>query len=364
MRIVQLLVAMSQPMQRVRLRALGGQVGLAVVAEAATASQATQLAAEFNPDLILCDAQILNDPATALFCRQRRADNISRFVLVSPGAAAPADPTTVPVSGVLAASLSPGAMRQRLLDIYSTPLKQRNSRGQVEQQPKDVSGLADRFMIVPQQSSQSAQAAPGDTKTLGELDAARAAPEAPSVAAGRRRRSPPRDRLERMLADAKVEVRQSGERDAVTGLPTAKVMGRAMQALNEAGCPSAILVLRLWSANTMSLDRQTVNGALRSTSGALQANVRHGDIVCRLDDLTFAAVMPGLEPQQDPQPIARIRRAIDGILEGHRADGLEIRLATGSGYWSPPMNPNEAFEQAWKNMLESRRGRGTAPTAM
>jgi GGDEF domain-containing protein len=158
-----------------------------------------------------------------------------------------------------------------------------------------------------------------------------------------------------MLAEAKLEVRQRGDRDAVTGLPTAKVMGRALQALNEAGCSSAILVARLWPAAPETVDAAAINAALRSMSGALQANVRQGDVVCRLDDLTFAAVMPGLERDLNEQPIARILAAINGILQSHRAEGRDIRLAIGTGYWLPPMNPAEPFEQAWHAMLSNRR---------
>ena len=362
MRIVQLLVAVTQPMQRVRLRSLGSETGLALVAEAATGMQAAELALEFNPDLILCDEQILNDPATELFCLRRKADNISRFVVVTSGTTAPPSKRNIPISGVLPVNMPPSAMREQLLAIYRTPMQRGRGIRQDDLLPKVITGLEDRFVIVSNPdlnasqnlSDQPAEAMYGAVSAAVEPVPAHATMRL-SRDAGRRRSSALRDRLETLLAEAKSETHQQGERDSVTGLPTSKVMGRALKALTDAGCPSAIVVVQIWSTTPRAIDSRVITAAFRSTSGALQANVRRGDVVCRLDDMTFAVVMPGLERESDIPAVDRICTAVDGILQNHRSDDRNIRFATGTGYWSPPMSPTEPFEEAWRGMLANRR---------
>jgi len=363
MRVARLLIAVSQPLLRVRLHALGSQASLAVVAEAVTAEQAADMALALNPDLILCDELIMNDSALERFLVQRTADNASRFVLISSGTAVPSPASEVPLAGTIPMSILPTAMREQLLRIYDSPMNGSSTSRHGGSIPRAVAGLEHRFVIAGEDDRNQNMAPWREQRSAEVDDAVPATPELepPGHAtggggiAGRRRRSKRRDRLESLLAEAKTEIRKHGERDSITGLPTAKVMDRALQALTEAGCPSAIVVVQICRASDGGEDPGAINSALRSTSGALQANVRRGDVVCLLDDMTFAVIMPGLDREASVQPIDRISAAVEGILRNHRIYDHDIFAATGSGYWTPPMSPTEPVEQAWRNMLASRQ---------
>jgi diguanylate cyclase len=171
----------------------------------------------------------------------------------------------------------------------------------------------------------------------------------------RRPRSSQHDRLAELLMLMQSSRSEEGT-DAVTGLGNKRTLGMALRALPNVNLPAAVVVVDLWyrlgtAPPTAALMQDAM---LRAVGGTLRATVRQGDLICRLDGLTFAIVMPGLDKTTMAVPLQRIREAMSRLRLAPNEGSSEPLVAIGTGFWEPGLPPAHPLEVGWQAMLAQR----------
>ncbi len=102
--------------------------------------------------------------------------------------------------------------------------------------------------------------------------------------------------------------------------------------------------------------------ALRMASGALRANVRQGDVACRLEGLGFALVLPGVEVSSISEPLQRLHAALRLVRAHHNSGGEALDAGVGMGFWTPDVAPSLALRTALQETaaIRARERAGTA----
>src|SRR5579863_9324184 len=83
--VIRVLVAMSSPLIRLRLKhALAMSGSIKVVAEAIDPQQTADLASQVQPHIILCDERVIEHPAFQALFSNKRTKAAYRVVLITP----------------------------------------------------------------------------------------------------------------------------------------------------------------------------------------------------------------------------------------------------------------------------------------
>ena len=375
------LLAMSSPLVRVRLRhVLLQDPSIILVGEATDGPQAAQVTLDRAPQIILCDERILADPSIEALFSPRMGKVNYRVVVVAANARTVNRAGPVPVVAVLPIDLPGEEMGGELqlalrvdVDHSDPPLA-----------PRRVAGMEHRFVSA--DNFQTDDPMPGDKKTellqrmppqpgkrtptqgmptqglsrtpgsgLTHLSTAGLTLRTTRLGGvSRRNQDAAQDRLSSLLRAIQSE--QVLQRDVVTGLANTKALGNALRVLPTVGHPAAVVVVDLWYAPGTSVpsDSRIQEGILRSAGAALRANTRQEDMVCRLDGMTFAIVMPGLDGGTAPTPLGRLREAMDRLRPATEERPYALSVALGVGLWEPGMPAALPLERAWRAMVAER----------
>jgi GGDEF domain-containing protein len=356
--LLRIMIAVSAPLPRARLRnILLQQEGIEILWEEASGSLAVQRATDARPNIFLCDEKMLEDPVVETFAQGPSGMAVCSFVLVT------ANTTSISYRGPIRLSAvirldTPGPRLAEQLFALVTPA----GPSAKALTPRRVAGMQGRFLIsgeLPKSAwSPTIEGRPNEASNPGEASKTPTQTD-PLITrqlnpSGRRRRSPRRDALTERLAAIQVDFEQ--HRDYVTGLANTKVLGRALRALPEIAYPAAIIVVHLWnvSPDGAPLNIPVDAAVLRRASAALRANLRQEDVVCRLQGVSFAVIMPGIDELVSRLPLQRIRAAFDGFRVARQANTPALAVAIGVGYWAPPMTAAEPLDQAWQAMVADR----------
>jgi diguanylate cyclase (GGDEF)-like protein len=312
-----------------------------------------------KPDIVLCDERMLADPAMQRIAISMAGASTGEFVLLAQNPVAVTSIGEVAVAATLALDTPLIALKESMVKIVGARLQRENP----DAYKPVVASLDSRFAMA--RNYRFTHAAPSDLSHRQPLDAAPdqsqpatgATPISmqPQADDGRRHASIIHNKLTMRLSE--VQAQSDGERDAVTGLPNSRVLGRALQTLTDVGYPSAIVVIHLWyaSATGTELSGNELSAVLRSASASLLANVRQQDVVCRIDSATFAVVLPGVVSNNQTEPVERIRHAVASTLRKYNSASGVLHAATGVGYWTAPQSATQPLESAWGAMIQELR---------
>lgn len=345
---VRVLLAMSSPLVRARLRrALQADETVLVVEEAGDAEQAVRGAMHSAPQLLLCDERIVMHAALGELFRTRKP--LYRIVLVSANPRVNLHAYPVPISGLIPLDMDPEEMGARLRFALRTADEQPAA-------PPRVKGMEHRFVVAEGVAQRGSTLIGGATHALEDPDTVRAQARTVKLdTETRRRQEPAQDRLAAVLR----AMQQEGglqRRDPVTGLANTKALGLGLRALPDLNHPTALVILDLWYAAGTQAPQSAAaqDDVLRGIAAALRANVRQDDMICRIDGMTFAIVMPGLDPKTAPGPLSRLRRSMSRLQFNATATGPGPVIAIGVGYWREGIPPSQPLEIGWQAMLAER----------
>lgn len=335
------LLAISSPLVRMRLRhALQTDPRFRIANVATDPAHAVEQIEAVQPELVVCDERMLQDPSVATLLQSRRAGAAHKVVLIAGNTRAYQREGGVPLVAVLPIDLPAEELSDRLYDAGVAKPKADPAR----QKPQRVTGMEHRFMIA-DDPQRAAQTTPLSTGNLGR----------PQVA-NRRTRSALSDQLAAVLRN--VQSDNSGQqRDPITGLTNTRGLGLALRALPNVNQAAAVVVIDLWYATDALVPANVAqqHAFMRGVGALIRANVRQDDLVCRIDGMSFAVVLPGIDPATAAFPTHRLRGALRGLkLPGSRSnDGLLI--AMGLGFWQPGLPAAAPLDEAWQAMLSQRR---------
>ncbi len=154
--------------------------------------------------------------------------------------------------------------------------------------------------------------------------------------------------LERAIANARFHARTRQHRnfDEETGLPNANYLGRRIdQELARAAGRSGVLALALCRLENLAelrqaLDPAHADRALLQTAEALRAHLRDFDVLARVGDAEFAALLP--DPGDDPeQHVAGLARRVAETLSQQAVLQEPIRLSLAFGYAVYPQDGDD-----------------------
>jgi GGDEF domain-containing protein/DNA-binding NarL/FixJ family response regulator len=377
--VIRVLVAMSSPLIRLRLKhALAMGATIRVVAEAIDPQQTADLVAQVEPHIILCDERVLEHAAfQALFSNKRNKVQY-RVVLVTPNIRAGARGGTVPITALLPIDLPAEELVMRLHTAMAIDI---NEKPPPSAPSSQVTELKHRFVIAEQKPPPPSQrtsplppSLPGDsappplrsTELLNE-DGTMVLPTMPYQTQTMRQtrgfedrrhiRKARHDRLAEVLLTMQSSRAVEGL-DSITGLGNKRTLGMALRALPSVNLPAAVVVVDLWYRLGTAPPTATImqDAILRAVGGTLKATVRQGDLICRLDGLTFAIVMPGLDKTTMSIPLQRMREAMSRLRLAPGERGSEPLVAMGVGFWEPGLPPAHPLEVGWQAMLAQRDG--------
>lgn len=387
MATARVLLALSSPLVRVRLRHLLQQdPTISLVGEVTDGSQAAQAAVDRQPQLILCDERILADPGLQALFSPRMGKTSLRVVVIAANVRAVTRPERVPVVAVLPIDLPAedvGLELHQALRVDLTPSQPAPAA--------PVVGMEHRFVSTDNFKAEDGHGAPG-TQMLKRIpandpqkgDLARSPthglPRSPTQGlqqpqtgglvrpptggltlrtsriggVSRRRHAAAHDRLGTLLQEIQNE--QALQRDALTGLANTRALGNALRLLPTVGHPAAVVLVDLWYAGGMHAvsEPDAQAGILRAAAALLRANTRQEDLICRLDGMTFAIVMPGVDAVSAPTPMRRIRSAMDRMRPATQERPFALAVAMGIGFWEAGVPPAQPLELGWREMVQER----------
>jgi diguanylate cyclase (GGDEF)-like protein len=145
--------------------------------------------------------------------------------------------------------------------------------------------------------------------------------------------------LERAISNARFHARTRQHRnfDDETGLPNANYLGRRIdQEVARAGGRRGALALALCRLENLAeirraLDPAHADRALLRTAEALRARLRDFDVLARVGDAEFAALLPDPGPDAE-QHVATLARGVAEELVGDAELNEPVRLALAFGY--------------------------------
>jgi diguanylate cyclase (GGDEF)-like protein len=149
--------------------------------------------------------------------------------------------------------------------------------------------------------------------------------------------------LERAISNARFHARTRQHRnfDDETGLPNANYLGRRIdQEVARAGGRRGALALALCRLENLAeirraLDPAHADRALLRTAEALRARLRDFDVLARVGDAEFAALLPDPGPDAE-QHVATLARGVAEELVGDAELNEPVRLALAFGYAGYP----------------------------
>ena len=366
-------LAMSAPLPRARLRnLLFDAENIEIVGEAGSGALAAERAVDSKPDILLVDDRILADQSIEMFARMQGTPPACKFVLVTPNPQSVAYRGPVPIAAMVPLDTAGPWLRQRLYSVV------RQTR--VEPRPPAavrVAGMEGRFVVGPNArltagpdvGTKRLDGMPRDlTRPPDGVDVRVGAGERPVEAdifatrrldgGGRRQITEEGNRLAERLAATVTHLEQ--QKDSVTGLFNTKVLGGSLRTLAEVGYQAAVLVVHFWytsksgAALNFDVDLKTIRGA----AALLKSNVRHEDVVCRLEGFSFAVVMPGITAETAHGAVRRVLSALNRLTGSEGDADVVLEVAHGIGYWVPPMTAAEPLDQAWRSMVADRNAQG------
>ncbi|HXT34312.1 MAG TPA: diguanylate cyclase [Chloroflexota bacterium] len=347
---VSVLLAMTSSLQRARIRlALNGTAGIQLLGEATNGAQAAHQAREGRPRFLVCDSRMLEEPEIgALFAL---GENKAPFkvVVVAPNGVMPPYSGQVPVAAVVSVEISGVALLARLQEIIGL------SEGR--QAPPPMVGMRDRFMVA-DEGMQGTHGWQSHTTTrlsdpTGQMVRSLVTPPNLLTQQLERARVPRRD--EAVQAEVFTQLsRVAQHKDSATGLPGLGDLSDTLRALPTANYPVAVLVVDIAFPPTQYLNEGETQATLHSATGVLRSNVRHHDLVFHLEKMSFAIVMPGMEPAISARSLQRLRKALDRFRQPTARRPLELRVAMGIGFWEPGVPPTHPLQEGWQSMLADR----------
>jgi GGDEF domain-containing protein len=363
---LRVIIALSNALARARLRATCRQEeGLEIVGEAANGAQVAALARDVHPDVIMCDERVLVDPDMDFYARFRAGKPGVIIAVIVPNPDAFIYRGEVRVGAVFSTEAPIHPVREHLARLVAGISRREETAAPAPQ----VMGMETRFTVSDARTHTPAQPA-AETKLLQPIPGPTTSLERSAAGAAhtldipeRRQSSEARDSLQALIS--MVQATLEDQRDPETGLPNSKVLGKVLSTLAEVAYPAAVVVVRLWfaGADGTVVTPPTAVAAMRSASAALRANVRQPDVLCRLDKASFAVLLPGVLPETAAEPSDRIRSALLRVRRKYTDSSASLIAATGVGFWAPPMQPIEALQLAWKDMVagvQTRKLRGSA----
>jgi diguanylate cyclase (GGDEF)-like protein len=367
---VRVFLAMSAPLPRARLRNLLMDAdNIEIVGEAGSGALAAERAVDSKPDILLVDDRILADQSIEMFARMQGTPPACKFVLLTPNPQAVSYRGPVPVAALVPIDTAGPWLRQRLDAVVR--------HAKIEPRPVEtatrVAGMESRFVVHP--NMQHSAGSRDVTKRLNDEVRDLTRPPAgenpfpgpsfhalePDILAtrrldggGRRTTSLAGNRLTERLAATVLHLEQ--QKDSVTGLFNTKVLGGALRTISEVGYQAAVLVIHLWysSRRGAALDFEVEPKTVRTAAALLKTNVRHEDVVCRLEGFSFAVVLPGITTSSAPAAVHRVLSAFNRLTGNQEHEDVVLEVAHGIGYWIPPMSAAEPLDQAWRSMVADR----------
>jgi GGDEF domain-containing protein len=336
-----------------------------IVGEAGSGALAAERAVDCKPDILLVDDRILADEAIELFSRLQGTPPSCKFVLVTPNPQSVVNRGPVPIAAMVPLDTAGPWLRQRLDSVMR--------HAKIEPRPPAsvrVAGMESRFVVhpdvqapVPTPISSLATSRLDRMPPDGEvmpLDSARPPLDEDLFAtrrldsSGRRQTTEAGNRLSERLAATVHHLEQ--QKDSVTGLFNTKVLGGSLRTLAEVGYQAAVLVVHFWyrSSTGAPLAFGIEPRTIRTAAALLKTNVRHQDVVCRLEDFSFAVVMPGIAAETAPGAVQRVLAALNRLTGSQDGADAVLEVAHGIGYWAPPMTAAEPLDQAWRSMVADR----------
>lgn len=321
------LLALSSPSLLERLYRHGSRSrGTAVLDTATNGAQAASMAADLQPQVVLCDEPVLRHPAMRALFASGPDRPACRLALIAEERGRAAIPDLIPISAVLESSMDANTLWQQI-SLLMAPLEPRFS----------------------------APPPAGSAQLLRRIEI----PSVPSASAAEPAKVPrTEDPLSTLLQTIQ---REAGyPRDPVTGVATSPILHRVLAALPALEQPAAVAVIAIWSGPAAAPAREDrITSSLRTIAATLRAHVRHGDLVCRLEEQAFAIVLSH-PPSQAPRIPSRLRTALDEVRHSSLADRSGLVVSVGFGFWEPGLPATHPLEQAWRAAMEER-DRGSVP---
>jgi GGDEF domain-containing protein len=371
---VRVLLAMSSPLVRLRLRhVLLQDPTINLIGEANDGPQVAQVARDLGPQIILCDERILAEPSLEAFFTPRVGKVDCRVVVVAANVRTVPRQGRIPVVAVLPIDLPADDMGPELQQAVQIDLTEEKPA------PTRVAGYEDRFVSADDFRQGADGRAGSGTEILRRVTPpveqhlpmpgmtrapGMGLPQPPTGGmilrttrlggVSRRREHPAQDRLASLLKNIQGE--QAQQRDSVTGLANTKALGNALRILPTIGHPAAVVLVDLWYAphTPVPSDPQAQAGILRAAGAALRAHTRSEDLICRLDGMTFAIVMPGLDATTAPTPMRRLRNSMEFLRQPTDERPYALAVAMGVGFWEHGIPPAQPLERGWRAMVAER----------
>jgi len=362
--VARVLLAVSSPLIRVRLRhAIAPETRLHVIGEAADGGQAAELIQEQKPNLLLFDDRMILHPAVQALYANVRGKPHAKAVLVTPNVRATTNGGNVPIAAVVQIDLPAEELTARIVASLSIveELDLIANQG-----PSDaVRKMQTRFMIVedapPEPKAPTSMGGTGGLRrnptrdlidrTRGLTSSRLSAP----TSVERRLRKETHETLTAILQSMQTREDQE-QRDTLTGLPNKRALGMALNSLPRANQPAAVMVVDIWHTKQQPMPNEVTpaSGVIRKAGHILRANVRQGDLLCRLDGLTFAIIMPGVDRTSSASPVRRLRNALTMLRLSLDPDEGEPAVSIGVGFWGQGQPPAFPLQRAWESMIAER----------
>ena len=402
--VTHVFLALSSPLVRIRMRhALANTFGIHVIDEVSDPVRAAEGIRACEPQVIVCDERMMTDPMLLGVLRGRRGQFAYRVVLITGNARVGEQLGGIQIVDQLPIDLPADELAQRLHEAAISEMRPEKSAADQRSQSQRlrVTQAQGRFVIaeqpartpsktapivpptvlfpnglpdpgMPRATSNQAYLAPrGITSGLGaRTEPPAAAPPAMSrVEAAlsgrlngkytgstcRRSRRATYERLAKVFRAMQAE-RTHLQRDDLTGLANTRGLGMALRALPNVNQPAGVLVLDLWygSDSHVPADPARQQIFLSSLGSVIGGTVRQDDLLCRIEGMTFAIVLPGLDAETAPIPMQRLRRALANVRYPVGGGTGELTVAMGSGFWQPGVPSAEPLDRAWQAMKAER----------
>ena len=310
---LRILVVAHSAALRLRIRQLlGAEPTAALLDQTGDTAEGVRLAQRLQPHLILCDAAVAADPALFALFAGSAGRPAPKLVLLDDDAAQRKRSYPVPLAALLPADLPAHELVAYLSTMIDLP------------QAADIG--------TPLRSEPAAR------------------PHMPQIAARRRATdhgwSPtsgahePAPHHNRTATPPPVP--------PIAGPLDQQALELAAQALMRALYPVSMLVVELCyvPGSVTPTDTSTCMQLSQRLEATLRQTVRRDDLVCALESLTSAALLPGLLREQQGLIRNRLADAIQNAGFDHLEDGLQMAPAIGIVSWEPGQEEIDLLREA------------------
>lgn len=300
---LRILVVARSASLRLRIRQLLGTASAAALLDqTADTADGVRLALRLRPHIILCDAQVAADPALlALFDSSIRRP-APKLVLLDDDPALRRRGYPVPLSALLPADLPAHelvAYLSTMVDVRQAPETAQPPLSDCAAPPRG------RPAVVPSRRATDKGWSP--TSGMHEPTVPRGRPPIPAPV-------PP-----------------------IVGPPDQQALERAAQVLMHSLYPVSMAVVELCSlpGSATPTDASTCGRLSQRLETTIRQCLRRDDLVCTLESLTCAALLPGLLHEQQGLITNRLATAMQNVEFDHYADGLRMKPAISIVSWEP-----------------------------